>query len=371
MRWLKFNAVGIGGAAVQLCVLWIFAHYTPLSSAFAVILAVEIAILHNFAWHEAWTWRGKPAAERWRRLVRFHLANGAVSIISNVVLTYFYMQIARLPIVAANFAAILTAALLNFWVAQAWVFRALVFMALIPAHPAKAAMITTTLQPRTVAAWDRYVAEFERAPAHPPLQTSGGNPVLVDLNENGEVPNGFIHHWIGVEIIPNTTVSAVEAVLRDYPRYPQIYSPDLKSAEAKKIGPRSYDVRLVMERAEGFLHFAFELHSRVEYKRADGDLLIASRSYSIRESDSGRVPYTDLMPEGTDHGILWRLNSYWRLRQVGMSVYAECQVISLSRRPLFGTFGQVKSRAKDSLASTLLETRARAIENEHARSGTR
>jgi hypothetical protein len=118
---------------------------------------------------------------------------------------------------------------------------------------------------------------------------------------------------------------------------------------------------LITERLEGLLHFAFDMHSRVEYRHLGDDTLIESRSYLIRESDSGHAPYTDLMPEGSDHGILWRLNSYWRLRPQGASVYAECQAISLSRKPLFGTFGQVKSRAKDSLGFTLRKTKEAAI----------
>jgi len=115
MRWLKFNTVGVGGAAVQLCVLWMLERFTSIPYIFAVVLAVEIAILHNFVWHEAWTWRGKPVEDRWWRLLRFHLGNGFVSIASNVVLTYLYKEIAGLPLVAANLAGIVTAALLNFW----------------------------------------------------------------------------------------------------------------------------------------------------------------------------------------------------------------------------------------------------------------
>jgi hypothetical protein len=219
-------------------------------------------------------------------------------------------------------------------------------------------VITTTLQPSAVAAWDRYIAEFERtpAPSRPLLSVKGEKPQLCDLNVDGDVADGFIHHWIGAELIPNAKVGGVERVLEDYDHYAQIYSPDLKLASAKKTGPRSYDVRLITERVEGLLHFAFDMHSRVEYRQAAGDLLIESRSYMIRESDSGHAPYTDLMPEGSDHGILWRLNSYWRLRQAGTSVYAECQAISLSRRPLFGTFNQVKNRARESLGFTLKKT---------------
>src|ERR1700730_15815455 len=117
MRWLKFNTVGVGGAVVQLCALWMLQHFTSMPFILAVTMAVEIAILHNFVWHEAWTWRGTPVADRGRRLFRFHVANVFVSIVSNIVLTYLYKEVAGLPLVTANFAAILTAALLNFWVA--------------------------------------------------------------------------------------------------------------------------------------------------------------------------------------------------------------------------------------------------------------
>jgi putative flippase GtrA len=356
MRWLKFNTVGAGGAAVQLCTLWLLHRFTSIPYLFAVMLAVEIAILHNFVWHEAWTWRGKPVEDRWWRLLRFHVANGFLSIVSNVALTFLYKEIVGLPLLAANLAAIMTAALLNFWVAHAWVFRGVVFF-LICSRLMHGAVITTTLQPQTVAAWDRYIATFEQAPPRPSLTLKGDKPTLIDLNVNGEVPDGFIHHWIGAELIPNATVARVERVLEDYDHYPQIYAPDLKLAEAKKTGPRTYDVRLITERLEGLLHFAFDMHSRVEFRETESDASIESRSYLIRESNSGHAPYTDLMPAGSDHGILWRLNSYWRLRQTGTSVYAECQAISLSRRPLFGTFGQVKSRAKDSLAFTLRKTK--------------
>src|SRR5580704_15552022 len=115
MRWLKFNTVGVGGAAVQLCALWMLQHWTSIPYVFAVALAVEIAILHNFVWHEAWTWRGKPIEDRVWRLLRFQLGNGLVSIASNVVLTSFYKETVGLPLIAANLAAIVTAALLNFW----------------------------------------------------------------------------------------------------------------------------------------------------------------------------------------------------------------------------------------------------------------
>ena len=59
LRWVKFNAVGIIGVGVQLVVLTVLTsgldlHYLP-----ATFLAVESAVLHNFMWHERWTWRDR------------------------------------------------------------------------------------------------------------------------------------------------------------------------------------------------------------------------------------------------------------------------------------------------------------------------
>jgi hypothetical protein len=195
--------------------------------------------------------------------------------------------------------------------------------------------------------------------------------VFEDLNPDGGnngsgVPSAYIHHWIGAVRVPHVTVGAVRAVLEDYSQYVRIYAPDVKVASAvageRDATGRTYDVHLVTEQPAAVgLRFAFDLRSRVHFYEASGEGFIDSRSYSIRECSSARAPYTDLLPEGRDHGILWRLNSYWRLRQVGSSVYVECQALSLSRKPLFGLHDIVKNRARGSLESTLRRTMDRAL----------
>src|SRR5579871_4343659 len=122
-RWWRFNVVGIGGFVLQLCMLWILARILGVHYLIATALAVEIAVLHNFAWHEAWTWRSLSTEGRWRRLLRFNLANGFVSIASNLVFTVLFMQWMKLPLLAANAAAVMLMALLNFALAESWVFR--------------------------------------------------------------------------------------------------------------------------------------------------------------------------------------------------------------------------------------------------------
>ena len=121
-RWGRFNAVGLAGFALQLGTLWVFARVFGMQYLVATALAVELALLHNFVWHEVWTWPGMGIDGRWRRLARFHVANGFVSIASNVAFTWVLTQGFHLPLLLANAAAVVAAALLNFALAVWWVF---------------------------------------------------------------------------------------------------------------------------------------------------------------------------------------------------------------------------------------------------------
>ena len=76
-RPAKFALVGAIGIGVQLAVLQALTalgcHYL-----WATGFAVEAAILHNFAWHQRFTWsdRGGSGFEKTgMRLLRFHLSN--------------------------------------------------------------------------------------------------------------------------------------------------------------------------------------------------------------------------------------------------------------------------------------------------------
>lgn len=55
-RRLVFMAVGAMGLGVQLLVLRLLATGTTLALQTSMVLAVETALLHNFVWHERWTW---------------------------------------------------------------------------------------------------------------------------------------------------------------------------------------------------------------------------------------------------------------------------------------------------------------------------
>jgi putative flippase GtrA len=124
LRFLRFNGVGILGFAVQLAVLGglvrLGVHYLA-----ATAVAVEVAVLHNFAWHERWTWRDRPACpgSRARRLWRFHASNGMISLAGNLVLMRVLVGVLGLPAIAANLLAVVLCSLLNFSASDRFVFR--------------------------------------------------------------------------------------------------------------------------------------------------------------------------------------------------------------------------------------------------------
>ena len=120
--FIRFNIVGAIGFAVQLCVLGIL-NASGMPVLLATCLAVEAAILHNFAWHERWTWAGLLAGTRMARLARFHLANGFISIAGNAAITTGLAH-AGVPVLVANVAAVAACALLNFTAAHVFVFCA-------------------------------------------------------------------------------------------------------------------------------------------------------------------------------------------------------------------------------------------------------
>ena len=126
LRWLKFNLVGGLGIAVQLCVLLGLKSGFRFNYLLATALAVEVAVVHNFLWHERYTWadRVQPSwPKSLPRLLRFNLAAGGVSILGNLALMKLMVGLGHLNYLIANSAAIAMCSLLNFLVSEEWIFE--------------------------------------------------------------------------------------------------------------------------------------------------------------------------------------------------------------------------------------------------------
>lgn len=124
-RWLRFNGVGLMGVGVQLAMLFLMSR-KGMPYLIATLLAVEASILHNFIWHERWTWaeRRLEKAGILTRLWRFHLANGTISLAGNMILMWLFVGRLGWPTLPANFVAIVCCSVVNFFASDRWVFEA-------------------------------------------------------------------------------------------------------------------------------------------------------------------------------------------------------------------------------------------------------
>ncbi len=111
LRWLKFNFVGGIGIGVQLAALAIFRSVLHLDYLLATALAVETAVIHNFLWHERFTWADRPSRRvlhSLARLGKFNLSNGLVSLIGNVIIMRALVGGLKMNYVIANLIAVAT-----------------------------------------------------------------------------------------------------------------------------------------------------------------------------------------------------------------------------------------------------------------------
>ena len=126
VRWLKFNVVGAVGIVVQMGAFALLFSAFHLNYMLATALAVETAVLHNFAWHERYTWKHLPrgaARDVALRLVRFHAGNRAISILGNLALMRLFVGSLHIHHYLASGLAIALCSLLNFAASEWFVFR--------------------------------------------------------------------------------------------------------------------------------------------------------------------------------------------------------------------------------------------------------
>ena len=131
LRWWKFNFVGAIGVGVQFAALFLLKSVFGFNYLFATAVAVEAAVVHNFVWHEQFTWADRLKSDGTRlsfrgslsRLLRFNTSNGAVSIIGNLALMKVMVGYGQMNYLIANAIAIALCSTANFLVSNEWVFE--------------------------------------------------------------------------------------------------------------------------------------------------------------------------------------------------------------------------------------------------------
>ena len=157
VRWCKFNLVGAVGILVQFGVLFLLKSLLHVNYLAATGLAVEAAVVHNFFWHERFTWadrtNSRPSLRRYPsvaeaqnlpstlfaalkrcanqrlgrasfgRFLRFNLTTGLVSIAGNLGMMKAMVGFGHVNYLLANAVAIAVCSLVNFLLSDRWGFE--------------------------------------------------------------------------------------------------------------------------------------------------------------------------------------------------------------------------------------------------------
>jgi hypothetical protein len=227
---------------------------------------------------------------------------------------------------------------------------ALVSVAAVP-------VLAADLLPGTVAAFDRYARATEQRAATAPFLwfEAGTEPhrgaagealrrgeLLIEsvkTRENGkdiEIPDGVVHHWVGVVFAKGATLDQAVTLLQDYDRHASIYAPNVARSKLIRREGDHFTVflRFFMKKV---ITVVVNSEHDARFTRHGPDR-VSSRIVSTRITqveDPGTAKEREL-PVGNDGGYLWRLNSYWRFQQRDGGVYIQCESITLTRQiPFF------------------------------------
>ncbi|NET58845.1 MAG: glycosyltransferase [Symploca sp. SIO2E6] len=121
-RFIRFGLVGLTGVFVDMTVLYLLHDPTTLAWGLtrSKIMAAEVAIINNFAWNDAWTFRDlahqqQGWGKRLKRLLKFNIVC-LVGLVLNVLLLNLLFNILGVHYLLANLIAIAAVTLWNFWI---------------------------------------------------------------------------------------------------------------------------------------------------------------------------------------------------------------------------------------------------------------
>lgn len=203
--------------------------------------------------------------------------------------------------------------------------------------------LAAALKPETVREFDSYQAvvdqelqariagkrAFQWLDEHPERRDEVRNGEIVTYALTGSdgrsVTSGLVHDWVGDIYLKGQKLEAVRDFLLDTPRHPSVFA-DVKQGEVlSRNGDRSVTkLRLLKKK---ILTVVLDVEYQNEFRMLPNNRwTMSARSSKVQEVDNGQP----LAPD-TGHGFLWRMNTFWLLRQNEGGVWVELRSVTLSR----------------------------------------
>jgi hypothetical protein len=199
----------------------------------------------------------------------------------------------------------------------------------------------------TLRVWDDYVGSVNTSMAE---RNAESRPFLwVDESsearrrvQNGElvitnhdprkVPQGLIHHWVGVMFLPNVSLDQVMRVLNSYDRYSDIYKPLIRKSSVIEQAGDTVKLNVLAVQKAFSVTAAVETDEEIQVARPTPNrVCITANSVRLEEIANYGQASEHSFPEARRPGYVWRALIVQRLEQRDGGVYVELETISLSR----------------------------------------
>jgi hypothetical protein len=209
--------------------------------------------------------------------------------------------------------------------------------------------LAVDLKPKTVEAFDRYIAETDARmqprwsgehflwfDGSPDIRLSllAGVVVAQPIKGNGVVmlPGGLIQDWIGAVFVPKTTLKETLSVVQDYPQHAQIYKPDVTEVKVLSHTGDDYSIRTRVVKSKFFISDVVDIENQIHFVALDPKRVYSrSASQRIVEISNEGKPSERELPVGHDRGLVWRVNGYWFFEESDGGVFITCESITLTR----------------------------------------
>jgi hypothetical protein len=254
-------------------------------------------------------------------------------------------------------------------------------------------VMAVDLQPKTLAAFERYVTATEARIA---TELDGRQPFLwvnrlppaaradamarltrgsvvherLETRDKGKtigVDGGMIHHWIGSVLLPGVSLAKARAVVELYDQYPRILGPMVQRAAILQHTGDDFVVQMRTS-MEKVITVVMDADYHVVYRPiGTSKLYTKSVAEHVYEVKSAGQPAESRIPGDKSSGFLWRLNTYCSFEELPAGTVEQCESISLTRGIPFGLGFIIgpftNSIPRDTLEFTLSRVRDEAVKS--------
>lgn len=153
----------------------------------------------------------------------------------------------------------------------------------------------------------------------------------VTSSSGADLPGALLHHWRGTAFAAGATAADFEQLIKDFPAYPQRFSPQV--VRAKVIDHQNDQFKVLLRvRQHHVITVVMDTAYDITFGRRDGqhgDSM--ARSSRISEIKSPGTSDERALTAGEEHGFLWRMNTYWSYEEKDGGLYMQIESVTLTR----------------------------------------